>query len=591
MRLFWTLGRRYPWQTLFTLAGILFAGISEGFGLSALLPLLNRIFQAASPASEPGEVGLLIDRLVGRFLATLGLEATVPVLLGLFVLCILLKCALVFLANKQIGYTVTRIATEMRLALLQSLFQTRWEYFIRQPVGELTNGVATEAHRASLAFHFGARMASMAVEALIYLGLAVLVSWQATVLAMFGGGVILVVLRGLIKKNRKAGRQQTVHTQALIAEMTDILISIKPLKAMAREEAASILLHDRTRKVNRALQKQVLSKAYLSSLQEPILTLFLVLCLYSALVFWHLSLTVIVAMVFCVGKSLKQFQKIQHEYINLVEFESAYWSLEEKIEQARSAPEARGGLPAPDLRRAIRFESVSFRYNSRPVLQEVSLEIAAGSLAVLYGPSGAGKSTIADLLIGLIRPEAGEIRIDDLPLSRIDLRDWRSRIGYVPQENLLLSDTVFQNVTLGNRGLSPEAVQRALEAAGAWPFVAGLPQGMFSVVGERGSMLSGGQRQRIAIARALVRRPRLLILDEATTALDPATEREICASLRRLKGELTILAISHQAALLEEADRAFRVEGGRVIQDPPAPRPRPGGGDPRPTERERHPSP
>lgn len=568
MRLFWTLGRRYPWQTLMTLAGILFAGVSEGFGLSALLPLLNRIFQSASPSSEAGELGLLVDRIVGRFLAVLGLEVTVPALLGLFVVCIVLKCLLVFLANKQIGYTVTRIATEMRLALLQALFQTRWEYFIRQPVGELTNGVATEAHRASLAFQFGARLASMAVEALIYLSLAVLVSWQATLLAMLGGGVILVALRGLIRKNRKAGRQQTVHTQALIAQMTDLLISIKPLKAMAREEAAAFLLNDRTRKVNRALQKQVLSKAYLGSLQEPILTLFLVLCLYSALVFWKLSLTVIIAMVFCVGKSLKQFQKIQHEYINLVEFESAYWSLAEKIEQALAVPERRGGLAAPELTQGIRFEDVSFDYDAKPVLREVTLEIAAGGFVVLFGPSGAGKSTIADLLIGLLRPASGEIRIDGVPLSQIDVRDWRRRVGYVPQENVLLHDTVFQNVALGSRGLSADEVRNALVAAGAWPFVEALPQGMFSVVGERGSMLSGGQRQRIAIARALVKRPRLLILDEATTALDPGTEKEVCASLRRLKGEITILAISHQSALLEEADTAYRVEGGRVTRQP-----------------------
>ncbi len=568
MKLFWTLGRRYPWPTFMTLAGILFAGVSEGFGLSALLPLLNRIFQAASPASEAGEVSLLVDRVVGRFLAVLGLDVTVPALLGLFVICIIFKCLLVFLANKQIGYTVTRIATEMRLALLQALFQTRWEYFIRQPVGELTNGVATEAHRASLAFHFGARLASMAVEALIYLGLAVLVSWQATLLAMIGGGVILVALRGLIKKNRKAGRQQTVHTQALIAQMTDLLISIKPLKAMAREEAAAFLLNDRTRKVNRALQKQVLSKAYLGSLQEPILTLFLVLCLYGALVFWKLSLTVIIAMVFCVGKSLKQFQKIQHEYINLVEFESAYWSLAEKIERALAVPESRGGLAAPELKEGIRFENVSFDYDAKPVLRGVTLEIAAGGFVVLFGPSGAGKSTIADLLIGLIRPASGEIRIDHVPLSQIDVRDWRRRIGYVPQENVLLNDTVFQNVALGSHGLSADEVKNALVASGAWPFVEALPQGMFSVVGERGSMLSGGQRQRIAIARALVKRPRLLILDEATTALDPETEKEICASLRRLKGDITILAISHQSALLEEADTAYLVEGGRVTRQP-----------------------
>lgn len=572
MKLLFTLARQYPWRTLLTLLAISFASISEGFGISALLPLLNTVFNQKIQASGGITPALssVLDQAIQRVLAFIGLNTTVAVLLSLFFGCIVLKCVLVFLANRQIGYTVTRVATELRLNLLKALFATRWEYFIRQPIGQLTNGVATEAHRASLAFQFGAKMASMVAEALIYLILAFLVSWKATLLAMGGGGVILVALRRLIKKNRKAGKQQTVHTQALIAQMTDILISIKPLKAMAREESADAVLTDRTRLVNRALQKQVLSKASLTSFQEPILTLFLVLCLYAALVFWNLSLTAIMAMIFFIGKTLKQFQKIQHEYINLVEYDSAYWSLREKIDHARSAREVQTGTLQPRLAASIRLENVSFAYDQRPVLNRVSLEIPAGGLIVLFGPSGSGKTTIADLLIGLLRPTAGDIWIDDQALARIDIQLWRKMIGYVPQENLLLHDTVLQNVTLGQADSREADVEAALRAAGAWDFVQAMPDGIFSVVGERGSMLSGGQRQRIAIARALVKHPRLLILDEATTALDPKTEREICATLQQLRGNITMLAISHQPTLLECADWAYRLtEGSATLMKEP----------------------
>jgi ATP-binding cassette subfamily C protein len=566
MKLLLTLARQYPWRTLLTLVAISFASISEGFGISALLPLLNTVFNQKIQASGGVTPALssVLDQAIQRVLAVIGLNTTVAVLLSLFFGCIVLKCLLVFLANRQIGYTVTLVATEMRLNLLKALFATRWEYFIRQPIGQLTNGVATEAHRASLAFQFGAKMASMVAEALIYLILAFLVSWKATLLAMGGGGVILVALRRLIKKNRKAGKQQTVHTQALIAQMTDILISIKPLKAMAREDSADAVLTDRTRLVNRALQKQVLSKASLTSFQEPILTLFLVLCLYAALVFWNLSLTAIVAMIFFIGKTLKQFQKIQHEYINLVEYDSAYWSLLEKIDSARSAREVQTGTLKPRLSASIRLENVSFAYDQRAVLNRVSLEIPAGGLIVLFGPSGSGKTTIADLLIGLLRPTAGDIWIDDQALSRIDIQLWRKMIGYVPQENLLLHDTVLQNVTLGQEDTREPDVEAALRAAGAWDFVQAMPQGIFSVVGERGSMLSGGQRQRIAIARALVKHPQLLILDEATTALDPKTEREICATLQQLRGNITMLAISHQPTLLECSDWAYQLKDGSI---------------------------
>jgi len=570
MRLFFTLARKYPWQTILTLVAILFAGISEGFGVSSLLPLLNTLFNQASQdgaaaGSQPAW-SQTIDQIVNEVLGVIGLAPSVAILLSLFVACIVLKCLLVYLANKQIGLTVVMIATDMRLTLLKSLFASNWEYFIRQPVGQLTNAVATEAHRASTAFSFGAKMASMLIEAMVYTVLALLVSWKATLIALGGGVFIVVILRRLVRKNRRAGAKQTVHMQSLIAQMTDVLISIKPLKAMAREKQSDVVLTDTTRRLNRALQKQVLSKAALGSFQEPLTMVFLVLCLYIALSYWDLSPTAIIAMVFFIGKTLKQIEKIQKEYVNLVEYDSAYWSLLEKIDGARNARELFTGTLQPVFAREVRIDGVSFAYGDRTVLDDVSLVLPAGSFSALLGPSGSGKSTLADLLTGLLRPQKGDIWVDGAPLSQIDIGSWREMIGYVPQENLLMHDTVLNNVTLGEAAISEEDVETALRAAGAWDFVQHMPEGVRSIVGERGSMVSGGQRQRIAIARALVKRPKLLILDEATTALDPKTEREICVTLQQLKGGVTILAVSHQSAVVECADWAYQLKEGKLTQ-------------------------
>ena len=570
MRLFFTLARKYPWQTILTLVAILFAGISEGFGVSSLLPLLNTLFNQAS--QDGGAAGSqpawsqTIDQIVKEALGVIGLAPSVAILLSLFVACIVLKCLLVYLANKQIGLTVVMIATDMRLTLLKSLFASNWEYFIRQPVGQLTNAVATEAHRASTAFSFGAKMASMLIEAMVYTVLALLVSWKATLIALGGGVFIVVILRRLVRKNRRAGAKQTVHMQSLIAQMTDVLISIKPLKAMAREKQSDVVLTDTTRRLNRALQKQVLSKAALGSFQEPLTMVFLVLCLYIALSYWDLSPTAIIAMVFFIGKTLKQIEKIQKEYVNLVEYDSAYWSLLGKIEGARNARELFTGTLQPVFAREVRIDGVSFAYGDRTVLDDVSLVLPAGSFSALLGPSGSGKSTLADLLTGLLRPQKGDIWVDGAPLSQIDIGSWREMIGYVPQENLLMHDTVLNNITLGEAAISEEDVETALRAAGAWDFVQHMPEGVRSIVGERGSMVSGGQRQRIAIARALVKRPKLLILDEATTALDPKTEREICVTLQQLKGGVTILAVSHQSAVVECADWAYQLKEGKLTQ-------------------------
>jgi ATP-binding cassette subfamily C protein len=217
---------------------------------------------------------------------------------------------------------------------------------------------------------------------------------------------------------------------------------------------------------------------------------------------------------------------------------------------------------------------VGFAYATGCVLREARLEIPAGGWTTIVGPSGAGKTTLVDLITALLRPQEGEIWIDDAPLADIDRRAWRRMIGYVPQETLLLNDTILTNVTLGEPGVGAHDAEAALRAAGAWDFVAALPLRMDTPVGERGTRLSGGQRQRLAIARAMVHGPALLVLDEATSALDAESEAEICATLQALRGKLTILAVSHRPALVQAADRVYRVDEGRVTlvtQDDPGP--------------------
>ena len=173
---------------------------------------------------------------------------------------------------------------------------------------------------------------------------------------------------------------------------------------------------------------------------------------------------------------------------------------------------------------------------------------------------------MVDLMTGLLRPQQGEVWIDDVPLAEVNLTSWRRMIGYIPQETILLHDTVLNNVTLGDPDLSTADVEDALRAAGAWEFVKSMPQAMQSLVGERGGKLSGGQRQRIAIARAMVHKPKLLILDEATSGLDPESETAVCDTLQKLRGELTILAISHQSAIVKIADKAYRIQNGKILQ-------------------------
>jgi ATP-binding cassette subfamily C protein len=238
------------------------------------------------------------------------------------------------------------------------------------------------------------------------------------------------------------------------------------------------------------------------------------------------------------------------------------------INGANNAQEHLGGTITPHFEKAISFKDVSFDYDDHPVFSGLSLQFEAGSLTTLVGPSGSGKTTIVDLTIGLLQPQQGLILLDGTPLQDIDIKLWRSMIGYVPQDTILLHDSILHNVTLGDPAISIDDAKQALCSAGAWDFISQLSHGLETIVGERGGKLSGGQRQRIVIARALVNQPRLLILDEATSALDPETEEAVRQTMEALKGQLTILAISHNRAMVQAADYVYQMsEGGATLLD------------------------
>ena len=547
------------------IGALIFASLAEGIGISLFIPLLALItgqHENNGDAVLKGDLGIVEkpQTILQDMVASIGINNMIAALLILFVIFITLKCVLVLLAQRQVGYTATHIFTDLRFEFLDLLFRSRWEYFLRQPIGKLSAGLLGESKRTSAAFSSSAKVVSFGIEALFYCVIALFVSWKATLMALLLGLCIIFLLQGFISKTRRTGKKKTKVNQLFGARVVDGLSSIKALKAMAREGATRAILEAHTESLNRLQRKRVTHKAALSNLQEPFMMAFVAIILYVALVHLKMPLAVVVATIYLIRRILKNIHKIQIEYQTMALNESAYWSLKMKIREAEQAREEVIGDLAPTFNNSIRFEQVCFGYDDKVVLEKLDLDLPKGQFIAIVGPSGAGKTTVVDLVIGLLRPQQGEIYIDDLPMAEIDMTRWRRMIGYVPQETLLLHDTIFVNVTLGDESISEQDVEEALHAAGAMQFVRELPNGIHTVVGERGGKISGGQRQRIAIARAMVSKPQLLILDEATTALDPETEAAICDTLAQLAGKVTILSISHQSAMLEAAELAYRLE-------------------------------
>jgi ATP-binding cassette subfamily C protein len=558
MRAFVYFARRYPWETAGVVVCVLLGAALEGLGISVALPLVSIVTGAAPDTNVSG-----LERRARELLAHAGLDGTGE-LLALVAVAFWLKGGVMLFLNARVGYMVAHVASDLRLALLRALLSARWRYYTRQPVGVIANAMASEADRSSRVYYFATLVLTAACEFVLYVAIALAISWRATLAAAVAGGLTIWLLYLIVAFGSRAGGRQTRLMKSLLGRLTDVLQSVKLLKATGRESLVGPLIEKDTRKLENALRKQVLSKELLGSVQEPFLVSSICLGVFVASVYGDMPNSTLLVLMLAFVRILTTVNKGQRRYQYMAIDASALWSLRALIEGADADAEPRGGTREPTLERGLALRDVRVEYAGRAVLDGLTLELPARSLTAIIGASGTGKTTIVDLLTGLVEPASGGVWVDGIPLRELDLPRWRRLVGYVPQEMLLLHDTIAMNVTLGDPALGPEDVERALREAHAWEFVSQLPEGVNSSVGERGTLLSGGQRQRIAIARALAHRPKLLILDEATTALDPRSEAAVWEAVSDLRGKTTVVAISHQPALADVADRIYRIHGGRV---------------------------
>jgi len=553
----------YKRRTAIMIVLMVLAGIAEGFGVLTLVPVLEFADDSGTPESR---VGKAIIALVSG----LHLQPTLITLLSMIVVAIFLKAIFLLMAQKQVGYTVAGVTRDLRLEFMRSLLEVRWSFFARRTPGQFANAVSTEARRAAYAYQEACAIIAAVFQMLAYVAVAALLSWQIVVAAFFIAGFLTLLARVFFRTTLESGKKMTWAAKALSARLVDVLQGIKPIKAMGRERYVWPILEHETESLNQASRREVSARLTLRALQEPLLTVFLAIGLYVLLELSGQPVSSMLILAFVFYRLVTHFTTLQGRYQAVLHGQSAFFSFLEDLDEAKDQREERGGSKAfTGLKRGITLENLHFGYNGTDVLSDANAFIAKGSFVAIHGESGSGKTTLADLLVGLHRPREGRILVDGLPLDELDLRSWRSKIGYVPQEMLMFNESVLLNVTLGDQTLSRDDAVRALKLAGAWDFVLEKTDGLDSPMGDRGAMLSGGQRQRIALARALVGRPALLILDEATAALDPATEQAICNTLKDLGDDLTILAISHQAAMRDAADVVFEIQKGRLVEAAP----------------------
>jgi ATP-binding cassette subfamily C protein len=537
---------------------LLLAALCEAVGLSSLLPAVTII------AGDPGKNGSHLNDTIGQAFGFIGLEPTFGNLILVITGGMVLKSVISFGALSYAGMSAARVSINLRQKLLDSVFAANWRFYSEQHGGNFANAVSNDATRAGEAYLNAAQFFALAIQAVIFLAVSFWMDWRLSILGLLAGGIMALLLNGLVKRTKSAGYKQTDRTRLLTVAVVDLLANIKPLKTMHRYGAMRTSLNSTMKRLLQTLKVRELSKQGLNQGGDALTAIAVGVVVYISYVMWETPLTQLLVGGVIFMRVIQNVSRLQRMMQQMVQVESAYERLTGLIAIADAEREVHPGTRTPQSKASCRFIDVSFHYGEKAVLTNVSLEIPAGGITVLQGPSGAGKTTIIDLLIGLHAPRSGQILVGADPLPDVNIEAFRKRIGYVPQELTLLHSSVRENITLGDKDISDDQIMAALDLAGASAFVASLPEGLDTDVGETGGKLSGGQRQRISLARALVTNPDILILDEVTSALDPSTEAEIVANISDLSRKYTIIVITHREAWARIADRLYDVKDGRV---------------------------
>lgn len=552
-------------QRFLVIGGLFVATVLETLGLTMIIPLLA----SASQLKESKGIALAMEKLF----SSLGLPFDPLILLAMIIIGLCLKAVIAVSVMRYVSDLVGTLTSNYQLDLIRALLRARWGYFIRQPLGRLVHATGPEAAAVGEAFLLVTSITANALQTLLFLTLAAVISWPLLIFALILGFSMLFSFARLVHSSRRAARRYRERMRQSASKFTDAIIGIKQVRAMGRTDRFIHLFEEDALALAGAMKTRVFSSEYATELQEPIIGGLIAGGFFLALHSLQLHVQDVVIMAILLVRTVGAITPIQRFFQKFFQAYDQYESLELMMKQTRGEKELSPGTQPATFERGIELDGITFAYGEKAVLDNFSLTIPAGQITTIAGPSGVGKSTTVDLIVGLHRPQSGRILVDGQDLQDIDLTSWRRLIGYVPQEVTLFHETVFQNVCLWEDGITREQVEEALRAAGAWSFVEESPEGMDRIVGERGQGLSGGQRQRISLARALLLRPRLLILDEATTGLDPETEAGICARVRELCREtgLTVLAISHQPAWQRVADNvhllAPRIEAAPPKED------------------------
>lgn len=536
--------------------------LTEGIGLLLLLPMLRLVGVSLGDGAS--------DRIAALFESAMRAVGVTPNLEGVLatvVLIVALRALVMYLRARWDAQLETDVVARLRTRLFEAVVATPWGRFVGERPAAVVHALGPQVDDVHSALEMLLQGAALALVMLATAGVALAVAPALTLVVAMAGVLLFALARLMRLPGRADGDRLLAAATLLFARVSEFVGGMKMIHAHGAEARAAAAVSSDVRGWATLTQLFAHRRAAVRAILLVASAALLAGLVWLSVAQLGLAPGTLLLLVVLYARLVPQITELQSLLSELSQASASYASITallRRCEAARREQDARGAASrsaaAPvaqlaDSAPAIALRSLTVRYagSARPALASCSASMPAGALTAVIGPSGAGKTTLADVLLGLLDAESGEVLVDGVPLASLPREAWRARVGYLAQEPMLVHGTVRENLSFARPDATEQEMRAALRDA-ACDFVERLPEGLDAPIGDRGVMLSGGERQRLALARALLREPTLLVLDEATSALDADTEARILQTVQSLRGRCTVVFCTHRDAVRAVAD-------------------------------------
>ena len=537
----------------------------EGVGVGMLVPLLSLLLGGTN-AVPMRPLQWLETRFPGHSPAFY-----VASCCGAIILAITLKNVAAFVAQIFSARLKRQVATTLRAALFERLHRAALDLFDQRPAGEIANIFLVETYRTTVAIDAVVSLAQRGGIALFYVGALFFISWPLTTLVLCLGAAIAGALAGMYRRLGRSGTQLTELNHRLSTVLEQSFAGVRVVRATNAQQVEIARFNEINGR--QAASEEQMSRSYglLSPVTETLAVIgamLIVACAYIFLVrSGHMLSSYLLWYGFVLLRLLPLLSTLYSMQGHLFYMAAGIREVKQWLDTPQYPERPFGSVEFDRLKSVLSFEHVDFTYGTgTQALKDVSFDVHAGKTVAIVGASGSGKSTLASLLLRLRAPSAGRIAVDGTDYWEFTPESWHRTVAIVEQDAFLFHGTLRENVLYGWQHAGEAELLRAMEAANLSEMISQLPEGLDTQVGERGAMVSGGQRQRLAIARALVRDPAILVLDEATSHLDSVSEQLVQQALTNAARNRTTIVIAHRLSTVRDADWIVVFEQGRVIE-------------------------